>query len=257
MLGFVIWRHIERAFMIKITIITVCKNNENTIERAIKSVLDQKYLNIEYVIIDGKSTDNTLDIINKYKSANMIVVSETDRGISDAFNKGLRIATGDVVGFLNSDDWYSTDSIFKSINNEYSGENTILCGSIELYSKENIYVKKMESYPSKLKDGMYVKHPASFVPIQLIKKVGNFDCKYKIAMDFDYFTRLLMAGAEFKKIQKVITCMQVGGASSNWRQALREDLDIKRRYYGLSVRCICFYYFSLAIHFIRRMTVNV
>jgi glycosyltransferase len=237
--------------MFKITIITICKNNESTIERAIKSVISQQDVNIEYILIDGGSTDRTLEIIDKYKNEKMIVVSESDEGIADAFNKGLKRATGDVVGFLNSDDWYATDETLKIISDEYSGNNTILCGSIELYSTENEFIKKQESYPSKIQDGMYVKHPASFVPIQLIKKVGFFDCKYKIAMDFDYFTRLLMAGAEFKKICKVLTCMQVGGASANWRQALKEDLDIKRRNYGKNVRNIFHYYLAFIINLVR------
>jgi len=233
--------------VIKFSIITVCKNNDNTIGRTLCSVINQKYVHYEHIIIDGKSTDRTFDIINKYNNNNMIVISESDRGIADAFNKGLLRATGDIVGFLNSDDWYANDGVLKLINDMYSGENTVLCGSVDMYTSDNKYIKKRESYPSKIRHGMYIQHPASFVPLKLIRKVGLFDHKYKIAMDFDYFTRLMFCGAEFKKISQVITCMQTGGVSSNILHAIKEDLSIKNKYYGPSVRTYIHYYLSCII----------
>ena len=117
----------------KISIITVVKNNEKTIEKAIKSVIEQSYKNIEYIVIDGKSNDNTIKILEKYKNKIDILISEKDNSIWDAMNKGLSRASGDLVGFLNSDDYYYPNAI-EIVNNYFSNKDiNFLFGSVEKY----------------------------------------------------------------------------------------------------------------------------
>ena len=113
----------------KISIVTVCLNSEKTIERTIQSVLSQSYNNIEYIIIDGGSTYGTLDIVNKYKDKVSYVISEKDNGVYDAFNKGLKVFTGELIGFVNSDDYLMPSAM------------NILCEYFNKYSKKDFFLE--------------------------------------------------------------------------------------------------------------------
>ena len=142
----------------KISIITVVKNSSKTIEKTIQSLLSQKYKNVEYLVIDGNSTDGTLEILNKYKENISLLISEEDKGIWDAMNKGVSLAKGDIVGFLNADDTYYENSL--NIVNEYFNKNKIdfLFGSVEKY-------KLMHGYnPWKIRwsFGFYTSHSVGF-----------------------------------------------------------------------------------------------
>lgn len=227
---------------VKITVITICKNCEATIEKTIQSVVVQDYPNVEYIIIDGGSSDATLSIIKKYSDKIAKLVSEPDRGISDAFNKGLSLATGDLVAFLNADDSYRNATILSTVANSFVDVNTVLCGSILLTGLPGGTSRVIKSEPGKLKYGMYVKHPATFVPRVLFNLHGNFCERYKIAMDYDLCLRLMLNGARFRVSSQVLTVMTAGGISGDPIRAMREELLVKK-YYGIQGFANWIYYF--------------
>jgi len=235
----------------KISIITISYNSDKTIERTIKSVIAQDFPNIEYIIIDGGSKDKTLSIIDRYSSKITHLISEPDGGISDAFNKGLALANGNLVAFLNADDWYADDKVLSIVANNYEDQQTILCGGINLVSEEGQVLKTILSRPEKLHQGMYITHPACFIPKLIIEKVGFFDVNHKIAMDFDYLSRCKVAGSQFKVVPGLLTQMQIGGASFNAKAAAKEELMVKNRYYGNKTSHYLHYYFALLIGAIR------
>ena len=174
-----------------ISIITVCYNSEKTIAKTIESVVDQKYKNIEFIIIDGKSNDKTLNIIENYKSNISKVISEKDEGIYDAFNKGLNIAKGDLIGFVNSDDILTPEAL------------TILVKYYNNYPNKDFFfgaVKKhwgvLHGYrPWKISFtwGFYSSHSTGFfIKKDAAKIVGQYNTKYKYSADYDYFYRMIV-----------------------------------------------------------------
>ena len=171
-----------------ITIITVVKNSEQTIEKCIQSVLNQKYDNIEYIIIDGGSTDKTAEIIKKYQKKINKIIIEPDKGIWDAMNKGLNLATGSIIGFLNADDHYFPNSL--EIVNRYFQGNSIdfLFGSVMKY-------KLMHGFrPSIIKwsFGFYTSHSVGFfIRTDQHRKVGNYNTKY-LSADLDFFYKMIV-----------------------------------------------------------------
>ena len=170
-----------------ITIITVVKNAEQTIEKCILSVLNQKYDNIEYIILDGGSTDKTTEIIKKYKKKIDKIIIEPDKGIWDAMNKGLNLASGSIIGFLNADDYYYSNSL--EIVNRYFQKNSIdfLFGSVMKY-------KLMHGFrPSIIKwsFGFYTSHSVGFfIKTDKHREVGNYNSKY-LSADLDFFYKMI------------------------------------------------------------------
>jgi glycosyltransferase involved in cell wall biosynthesis len=209
----------------KISIITIVKNGASTIERTIKSVLNQNYSNLEYIIIDGLSTDGTLEIIKKY---NINYISEADLGISDAFNKGLRLATGDLIGIINSDDYYQPN-IFKIVADTFiNNPESIICGYLKLFF-ENRPFKISKSEPYRLNKTMSICHPTVFVPNLIYKKYGNFSNDYKYSMDFDLMLRFYIKNVSFEVLPVIIANMQAGGISDKYyKQSRYEIIQIKK-----------------------------
>lgn len=206
----------------KISIITVCKNSERTIEKTIQSVLNQKYPNLEYIIIDGLSNDNTLNIINKYSKYIDKIISEGDIGIYDAMNKGILLASGDIIGLLNSDDEYLPKTL-SIIANQYS-PNIIVTGYCvrpndtkdELFKKANKRFQKPKSL-SKLKYVMAIDHPATFIPMNIYKRIGLYDSSLQIAGDYKWTALAWSNGVNFKKIDRPLTLFAGGGMSDTNR----------------------------------------
>ena len=197
----------------KITIITVVKNSIDKIERCIQSVINQNYDNIEYIIIDGGSNDGTVDIINKYRDKIDKIIIENDNGIWDAMNKGLKIANGDIVGFLNSDDTYNQNTL-KIVNNYFNNfKIDFLFGSVKKY-------KIMHGYsPWKIKYsfGFYTSHSVGFfINLNQHKKVGFYNLKY-LSADLDLFYKMIvkykMKGISSKK-KEIFGEFSKGGFSS-------------------------------------------
>ena len=174
-----------------ISIITVCFNSEKTITNTIESVINQKYQNIEFIIIDGKSTDETLNIIQKYKTNITKIVSEKDNGIYDAFNKGLNLYKGDLIGFVNSDDVLLPNAIEILVDyyNRYKDKDFFF-GSVKkhwaiLYGYKPWKIFYTWSFYSSHSTGFYIKREAA-------KIVGTYNTKYKYSADYDYFYRMII-----------------------------------------------------------------
>lgn len=201
---------------ILVSIITVTYNSEQTLEDTIQSIINQSYKNIEYIIIDGGSTDNTLNIIEKYKQHISYWISEPDKGIYDAMNKGIQKAKGELIGIINSDDWYEKD-IISTVVSKYKkyGDNCIYHGNIKFhYNNGLIEWKKPQLNLNKFYRGTILFHPTFFVPKKLYTRIGLFDIKFKIAADYDFMIRSYKEGIKYIYIDKYISNMRAGGEST-------------------------------------------
>lgn len=208
-----------------ISIITVCFNSEKHIEDTIKSVLSQKYNNLQYIIIDGGSKDKTMNIINKYKKEISTIISEPDKGISDAFNKGIQHAKGDLVGIVNSDDILLPESLLAIATSYQKGEYDIYRGNSIIWNP--ISNKKYREYPS-LKFSttpifVNVAHESTFVTLDAYKKFGTYDIDLHYTMDLDFFIRAYKLGAKFKHVDHDIVQFRLGGATSTSMLKKRKD----------------------------------
>lgn len=219
----------------KISIITVSYNSENFIESCINSIISQSYKDIEYIIIDGSSKDNTLNIIKKYSRYVSTVISEPDKGMYDAMNKGIMIAKGEIIGFLHSDDMYKNADVLSKVVNVFKNNP-----SIEACYADLIYVKKTNTSKvvrywksSKFIIGSFSKgwcppHPTFFVRRSVYERYGNFNLKYPIVSDTELMMRLL----EVHKIQtqylnEIWIKMRLGGLSNkNFKSILNQNHDI-------------------------------
>lgn len=207
----------------KISIITVVYNNKDTIANAIDSVLSQTFKNIEYIIVDGKSTDGTLEIINQYGSNINKIVSEKDDGIYDAMNKGLKLATGDVIGILNSDDIYANNNILNEVIIHFSNDLDldILYGDLVYVKNDNIN-KIVRTWTSKayssnfFENGGVPPHPSLFVSSRVYQKAGYFNLKYRLAADYEFMLRIFKTFSfKIKYLPLVLVNMRLGGATNN------------------------------------------
>ncbi|UKJ08258.1 glycosyltransferase family 2 protein [Solitalea lacus] len=204
----------------KISIITVVFNNEATIRQAIESVLNQTYLNIEYIIIDGKSTDKTVSIIEEYKDQLNCFISEQDKGLYDAMNKGISLATGDLIGILNSDDTFNSNTIIEQIANFHKQNNVDATIGNVIQHKENGKIVRLYSSkywnPDKLKIGFMPPHPSIFFRKELFNKFGNYDLFFKIGADYELIARFFLKNNITWKYSGITTTtMLVGGVSSS------------------------------------------
>lgn len=227
----------------KITIITVCFNAEKTIERTIKSVLSQNYVDIEYIIKDGKSKDNTLKIAKKYKNRISKIISSKDKGLYDAMNIGVKKAKGDIIYFLNADDVLVDKHIIREVAEEFEKDENLdlVYGDVDFYYKKENKTVRIERKASlnELKNGNMPPHQGSFVKKEFLVKYP-FDLKYKSSADFDFFCNLLKENIKIKKIDKVIAKMLVGGVSSG-SISYKETSEVIRKHFGE------FYYYKIKI----------
>lgn len=222
----------ERKESMKISVITVCYNSEATIERTIRSVIAQDYHDLEYIIIDGASTDKTLDIIGKYQNEISICVSEPDNGLYDAMNKGLEKCSGDVFAFLNSDDWYA-DNVLKKVNEYFESSNAdIVSGNLYLFHdgvSEKLNFDR--SNREKMLFEVIYPHPALFAKRELYVKHGGFDTSYKLAADTDWVMKVCVNGADVFCADDCFTHFSDGGLSFRKRYAgLKEQYQIACKY---------------------------
>ena len=158
----------------KFSVITVVYNGEKTIERTIQSVIEQKNADIEYIIIDGSSTDRTMEYVRKYTSHIARIVSEPDRGIYDAMNKGSRLATGDIIAFLNSDDWYEKDVLQNVIARFENSEIDILCADARVISEYGNRIRRAELDKRTVFRRLPTSHQAIFTTRKWFEKIGEF-----------------------------------------------------------------------------------
>ncbi len=228
----------------KISIITVVYNGEKTIRQALRSVISQSYSDIEYIVIDGKSTDNTIKIINEYRDKIDIFISEKDNGLYDALNKGIRLSTGDVIGILHADDRYTDRYAIEEVAKAFKSSNSDSVYSDLIYIKNMSdkilrYWKSGEFNIKKLKFGWMPPHPVFFIKTDIIRRYSLiYDTSLNISGDYDFILKLL---GKYKitthYIPKVLYKMNIGGISnksiSNIIQKSKEDyICIKRNKIG-------------------------
>lgn len=228
----------------RVTIITVCYNRKNTIEKAIKSVLEQNYNDIEYIIIDGNSKDGTKDIIESYKDRISQYISEPDKGMYDAINKGLKLATGDVIGLMHSDDEFFDRKAISRIAARFEKET-----NIDGVYGDGVYVSNDEEERlirdriggvfdiKRVKEGWLPLHPTVYLKKSIIEKHGLYNLDFKIASDTEFLLRYLYKyRINMSYIDSYIVKMRMGGMSTSFKRAfevLKEDYKIYK-YHNLS-----------------------
>lgn len=206
----------------KVSIITVCYNSEKTISETIESVLKQTYDDIEYIIVDGLSKDNTLDIIKesqkKFKGK-LKYISEKDKGLYDAMNKGIEMASGDVIGILNSDDKLANKGVIKKIVQEFEKSNCDATYSNLLFMDEESMTKTIRKFKAgkySKKFGWHPPHPTLYVRKSVYDEIGKFNLKYRIAADYDFMLRMIKTNNySLSYINENLVYMRSGGASTD------------------------------------------
>jgi glycosyltransferase involved in cell wall biosynthesis len=224
-----------------ISIITASFNNKSTINETIESVVSQSYPLIEYIIIDGNSTDGTKQIIESYSGKISKYISEPDKGIYDALNKGISLASGDIIGFLHADDTYSNSGILSKVAAEFTQSPHLwaVYGDLQFVSQNDSskVIRSWKSQPfqkSLLTKGWMPAHPTLFIKKEIYQKFGLFDANYKIAADYDFVLRVFsQPGFTAKYLPEVLIKMRMGGVSTgnikNLIRKSKEDYQILRR----------------------------
>jgi glycosyltransferase involved in cell wall biosynthesis len=219
-----------------VTVITVCYNSANSLEQALKSVTIQDWPNVEHIVIDGGSTDDTLNILGRYKFFLSHVVSERDEGIYDAMNKGLDRATGDIVCFLNADDQYASSHVLSRIAQQMQEHQLdAMLGDVAFFhaTDPTRTVRRYRSdrfTPERLAWGWMPAHPALFLNKSVVQRVGRFKTDYRIAGDFDYIARAFYGhDLRYQHLPEVLVQMQTGGASTaGWRSKMLLNKEVLR-----------------------------
>ena len=222
----------------KISVVTVVYNSEKLIERTLQSVTNQTYTNIEYIVIDGKSTDATPDIIKKFSNKIACLVSEPDHGIYDAMNKGIRLATGDFIIFINSGDRFADNNTLENIfSNPDAADSDVVYGDTDITDTEgNILHSRRHRPPENLswksfKRGMLVCHQ-SFIARRTL--VNEYDLNYRCAADFDWCIKILHASKKIHNSHLIISLFLEGGQTRKTIvPGLKERFRIMRQHYGL------------------------
>ena len=220
----------------KLSIITVSYNAVETIEDTINSVLSQDHKDVEYIIIDGASTDGTCDIINKYQDQLSVIVSEKDDGIYDAMNKGIALCRGEVIGILNADDVYAEDQTLSNVMDAFRTHNSdAVYGDLEYVSKADLskvirYWRSRDHNNGDFKKGWMPPHPTFFLKRKIYSQHGVYRTEFRISADYELMLRMFVKHQiSTKHIPKVITKMRVGGESNvSFRNRIRANKEDRK-----------------------------
>ena len=212
--------YFSKVHDLKITIITVSYNAQSTIEQCVRSVIDQDYHNTEYIIIDGKSSDGTLPILEKYKKHIKVLVSEPDKGIYDAMNKGIALASGDVIGMLNADDFFADNHILTVVSDAFKSNNPdIVYGDLDYIKPDGSTFRKWRSGPYKkgiFNLGWMPPHPTFYCRREVFDKLGNYSLEYGTAADYELMLRFIhLYHSPVYYIPRVLVKMSMGGVSNS------------------------------------------
>jgi glycosyltransferase involved in cell wall biosynthesis len=252
---------------LKFSIITVVFNNESTILDAVKSVVMQSYAHVEYLVIDGQSTDGTLDRLKECKGAVTRLISEPDNGIYDAMNKGIALATGDIIGFINADDFYASSDVLAVVASAYESSGADCCYGDLCYvhqddiAKTKRYWRSAPFAPGMFDRGWCPPHPTFFARREVYARQGGFDLSFKIAADFELMARYLeVAHITSHYIPKVLVKMRLGGTTNRLLSNIfKQNMEIRRALskIGRQSSLISFLFNKLLIRvlqFVRRPT---
>lgn len=220
----------------KISVVTVVYNCVNTIQDCIESVLNQDYDNIEFIIIDGGSKDGTVDVVKKYESRITLFVSEKDNGIYDAMNKGVKMATGDVVGILNADDFFYSNDTISKIAREFVNDPALDATIADIVFVNSVNDRIVRHYnakkwrPARFAWGYMPPHPSFFCKRYLFDKLGYYKTDYKIAADYELLIRYLYVNKiNYRYLPMITTRMRMGGVSTkNLNSIIILNKEIKR-----------------------------
>lgn len=230
-----------------VSIITVCYNSASTIEQTIQSVLQQSYKHIEYIIVDGDSNDGTVEIIKKYLPHVSKFISEPDKGIYDAMNKGIQNANGEIVGILNSDDLFFDKEIISKIVNAFVDNNTeVVYGNIVMSKHVNMSKPIRRWIAGKAKSfkwGWHPPHPGLFVRKSVYDKYGLYNIGYNVSADFDLMLRLFYVHKVTSYyLNEFIVNMRIGGESTgSLKNILQGNINIRKSFKNNNVGYIWFY----------------
>ena len=242
-----------------VTIITVCRNPGISIRETFSSVVNQTYSNVEYIVVDGSSTDGTVDWLNQTEQLDRIsvLISERDSGIYDAINKGISLAKGEVIGILHAGDVFDNPYTLQDICSGLSIDpNTVdvLAGGMRLrYGDANL---GKVLYPSstaveELKCRMSLFHPATFVTLKTYEKYGVYDPKYRISGDYELLRRFWLAGAKFRLLDQCLITMQYGGISTQYKHVIASANEYSQVLYGSGASL------KRTLHFVNTATKSV
>lgn len=239
----------------KISIITITFNSEKTVEETINSIVSQNYTNLEYIIVDGGSTDSTLKIVNKYQDKISKLISERDEGISDAFNKGIILATGDVIGIINSDDILLPGAL-ETIADNYEKEIDVYRGNTLIWNdKTGLKIKEIPSMKfNTLHFFLKVSHQSTFVKRSAYTKFGMYNTKFNFLMDVDLLTRFYKQKAVFKYIDQDLALYRRGGVTSTnvWKKKT-EMKDYIRNNGGSQLSYFLYFYFNATKYYLKKL----
>lgn len=228
----------------KLSIITATYNSERTLRDTMESILSQTFQDFEYIIVDGASKDATLDIIREYEprfQGKMRYVSEPDKGIYDAMNKGFAMATGDVIGILNSDDFFTSEDVLQAVVDGFAGEYVdAVYADIHFVGTDDLtkcvrYYSSSVFRPWMMRFGMIPAHPSFYCRKAVYDQYGSFDTTYRIAADFEILLRLIFIHRiRTRYVKKDFVTMRLGGASTtgygSWSLIMKEHLQIMKRH---------------------------
>jgi len=248
---------------VKVSIITVVFNGAKYIRSAIQSILSQDYDNIEYIVIDGGSIDGTVDIVKEYQDKISVFISEPDEGIYDAMNKGIALATGNVIGILNSDDFYIDEFVIEKVVKEFDEKGVDSVYADLVFVNPNNLEKTIRYYdsshfnPSRFAYGWTPAHPTFFVKKEIYDKYGVFRTDFKIAADFDILARFLYTQKiSYSYMQEVLVKMRVGGVSTSfssiWINSIEALKACKNNGIKTNIFKILFKYYHKVLGLFRR-----
>ena len=221
----------ELADRKKISVITVVFNDVTNIEKTMLTVLDQTYKNIEYIVIDGGSTDGTVGVIKKYSERLAYWVSEKDSGIADAMNKGVAKATGEYTNFINSGDYFLSNTVFEQIFSKPHTADLVYGGFISNFGGIKVKCLPHEDIVTKCYQAMQLVHSTLFVKTEYLKKFG-FNTKYRVSADNEFVVRCVSCGCSSERVDTLIFEVGTTGNSAvHWLKAKMENWDIARKYY--------------------------
>lgn len=224
-----------------VTILTPCFNSAKTIEKTLQCIEKQTYANMEYIIIDGGSTDDTLDIINRHRDRlpqRFLLISEKDDGIYDAMNKGIKLASGELIGIVNSDDWYEPDTVEQVLKHYHHEKYQVIYGMQRTYMdgrEKATFIYSHEFLPEQM-----ITHPTCFVTKAAYDDFGTFDLRYRSSADLELMLRFYdTKKVIFTPVMRVLSNFQLGGMSSS-QTGVRESAKIRYERGYMSGKKYCF-----------------